>query len=285
VSDNETFMERIVRRLRIPDQPSPGHRDRLWQRMVEVFGQAKRRHERKGAAARAWSSFWVPRGGFRSRSSRLAVLVVVAGVLAGLVLLVAYLTASLSAWFKPAGSPAGVTWPEVLERAHVARSVSCTVTYQAGEAPAQEFQVRFRRPGGYRINGPDTLLIVDHVHGKVLAATRATKQYRIMRLSDLPEANRLVDLFDYLSGLPPLAGRHAGSQLAGEGKVEVFRASDGNRQWTFCIDPATAEPTRIQIESPSAGEQWVLTDLNWHAEGDEELFKLSPPEGYKEIDN
>jgi hypothetical protein len=281
--DEQTQFERLVAGLKIPVAPREAHRRGLWQRVLDVFGQALKRYETAGPIRRRWMTLSAPGGLLYSRARRVMALGVMGLAVAALAL---HLTVGLMAgwkWFRagthpPMPAPA-VQWTDVLDRLRGARAARFSMTIQPPGGTAQTYVVSVLRPGCLRLAGPDYIQVIDRHFRKVLTLWPQTRTYHLGLLEHQPLDLRLPDVMGELAGLDALAGRAAVSHI---GDTALFRATGGKIQWTLRVDVHTAEPIFIRRLDPIDNMGITLTDFTWQCPLDETDFLLAPPAEYKE---
>lgn len=202
------------------------------------------------------------------------------------------LIAATTALYIIAG-PFGATtsvYAEVAERLQKALTMTYKVTTSmpVEGMPDMEMEVAFKEPGLLRMTGTGGYVsVMDSVQGKGLSIIPATKQFVEMDLSNLPDdpGQNQLSVIEKLRSLPDRADEELGTREVDSRAVQGFRVTEEGITYTVWIDPKTRELVEVEIEFVNApGMSGTMTDIRFDVELPDELFSITPPDGYTHLE-
>jgi outer membrane lipoprotein-sorting protein len=185
--------------------------------------------------------------------------------------------------------PFGATssaYAEVAERLHKALTMTykITTTTPVEWMPDMEMEVAFKEPGLMRMTAPGGYVsVMDAVQGKGLSIDPGKQQFTEMDLSNLPDGpgQNQLNAIEGLRSLPDLADEELGTREIDGRTAQGFRVAAGGITYTVWIDPKTRELVEMEIEFANApGISGTMTDIRYNVDLPDELFTITPPEGY-----
>ncbi len=189
--------------------------------------------------------------------------------------------------------PFGTTstvYAEVAERLHKALTMTykITTTTPVEWMPDMEMEVAFKEPGLMRMTAAGGYVsVMDAVQGKGLSIDPGKQQFTEMDLSNLPDdpgQNQLSGI-EGLRSLPDRADEELGTREIDGRTVQGFRVAAGGITYTVWIDPKTRELVEMEIEFANApGISGTMTDIRYNVDLPDELFTITPPEGYTRLE-
>jgi outer membrane lipoprotein-sorting protein len=189
--------------------------------------------------------------------------------------------------------PFGATstvYAEVAERLHKALTMTYTVTTstQLEGMPDMEIEVAFKEPGLMRMTmAGGYVSVMDSVQGKGLSIIPAKKQFIEMDLSNLPDdpGQNQFNAIEKLRSLPDRADEELGTREIDGRVVQGFRVTEEGVTHTVWIDPKTRELVEVETEIANApGMSSTMTDIRFDVELPDELFSITPPDGYTRLE-
>ena len=192
--------------------------------------------------------------------------------------------------FHTIGGSAGTVYADVVKQLQKARTLIYTVTSTTPVEgiSATEIEVAFKEPGFMRMTMPGGYAtVMDWTTGKGLSIIPPRNQFLEMELGNMPDdaAQREFDAIEKLRTLPDRADEDLGEQIMDGRTVHGFRVTEGSMIHTVWIDPKTRELILVEMESTNIpGMSATMTDFQFNVELEDELFSLSPPEGYSRMD-
>ncbi|MFC1635056.1 outer membrane lipoprotein carrier protein LolA [Planctomycetota bacterium] len=201
----------------------------------------------------------------------------------------AIIVAVLIGWHYLGGS-SGTVYADVVEQLQKARTLLYTVTSSTPVEgiSATEIEVAFKEPGYMRMSMPGGYItVMDWTTGKGLSIIPPRNQFLEMELGNMPDdaAQREFDAIERLRTLPDRADEHLGERIMDGRTVQGFRVNEGGMTNTVWIDPKTRELVLVEMESTSVpGISGTMSDFQFNVELEEELFSLTPPDGYSRMD-
>jgi outer membrane lipoprotein-sorting protein len=198
-------------------------------------------------------------------------------------------TISLNYFVGPIGVTTSV-YAEVAERLQKALTMTYTVTTSmpVEGMPDMEMEVAFKEPGLMRMTGTGgSVSVMDSVQGKALSIIPATKQFVEMDLSNLPDdpGQNQLSVIEKLRSLPDRADEELGTREVDSRTVQGFRVTEEGITYTVWIDPKTRELVEVEIEFVNApGMSGTITDIRFDVELPDELFSITPPDGYTHLE-
>ena len=188
------------------------------------------------------------------------------------------------------GGSAGTVYADVVKQLQKARTLIYTVT---STTPVEgisdtEIEVTFKEPGFMRMTMPGGYItVMDWSTGKGLSLIPPRNQYIEMELDNMPNdaAQREFDAIESLRTLPERADEDLGERIMDGRTVHGFRVNEGGMTNTVWIDPKTRELVLVEMESANLPDtSATMTDFQFNVELEDELFSLTPPDGYARMD-
>ena len=189
----------------------------------------------------------------------------------------------------PFGATSSV-YAEVAERLHKALTMTYTVTTSTPleGMPDMEMEVAFKEPGLMRMTmAGGYVSVMDSVQGKGLSIIPAKKQFIEMDLSNLPDdpGQNQLSTIEKLRSLPDRADEELGERKINGRDVQGFRVTEEGVTYTVWIDPKTRELVEVETEFLNApGMSSTMTDIRFDVELPDELFSITPPDGYSRLE-
>ncbi len=189
--------------------------------------------------------------------------------------------------------PFGATstvYAEVAERLHKALTMTYTVTTTTPleGMPDMEMDVAFKEPGLMRMTMTGGYVsVMDAVQGKALSIIPQKKQFIEMDMSNLPDdpGQSQLDAIEKLRSLPDRADEELGTMEIDGRVVQGFRVTEEGVTNTVWIDSKTRELVEVEIEFANApGMSGTMTNFQFNVELPDELFSLTPPDGYTRLE-
>jgi outer membrane lipoprotein-sorting protein len=150
-----------------------------------------------------------------------------------------------------------------------------------------EMDVAFKEPGLMRMTMPGGYIsVMDSVQGKGLSIIPARKQFVEMDLSNLPNdaGQRQFDAIEKLRSLPDRADEELGERTIDGRVVQGFRVTEAGVTHTVWIDLKSRDLVEVQTEFANApGMSSTMTNFRFNVDLPDELFSLTPPDGYTRI--
>jgi outer membrane lipoprotein-sorting protein len=177
---------------------------------------------------------------------------------------------------------------DVRERISAAKTIGFTArVIPPGDAESSQFRVQFRRPGWVRQEAPSGIVsVLDFSTRQGLTLIPAQNRAIRLTLGNLADPSSLrdgrwnfvADVRDLLDSpnVRPLGSRRINGRVA-----SGWYAQAGRRWLRAWLDSETGEPLRIVMAGPLGHGRVVLSEFDFDAELDDELFSLSAPEGYQ----
>lgn len=264
---DEKDFKKIVERLEIDSKPRPAHREKLRRQMLSVFKETCERSLRAGA----WQFL-----GKTIMKSKITKLAVAAVIIIAVLIAINYFGGSINV--------TSAAFAEVAEQLRNARTLTCTIITHTEIAymPTMRMDVAFKEPGYMRFSGAVGIVsIADATKKKGLLINPLRKEFTEMDLSNLPAEQSQINVIEQLRTLPDRADEVLGEKEMNGRIVQGFRVTEDGLDKTVWVDTETWELVRMEIEFANApGVHGVVTDFKFNVELDDELFSLTPPEGY-----
>jgi len=184
----------------------------------------------------------------------------------------------------------GRVYAEVAERLHKALTMTYTLTTSTPVegVPQMDVEVAFKEPGLMRMTmSGGYISIMDSVQGKGLSIIPERKQFVEIDMSNLPDdgGQRQFDAIEKLRSLPERADEELGEREIDGRTVRGFRVTEGGVIHTVWIDPKTRELVEEEMEFINApGMSGRMTNFRFNVELPDELFSLTPPDGYTRLE-
>jgi len=189
----------------------------------------------------------------------------------------------------PFGATTSV-YAEVAERLQKALTMTykITTTTPVEWMPDMEMEVAFKEPGLMRMTMTGGYVsVMDAVQGKALSIIPQKKQFIEMDLSNLPDdpgQNQLSGI-ERLRSLPERADEELGTREIDGRTVQGFRVTEEAVTNPVWIDSKTRELVEVEIEFANApGMSGTMTNFQFNVELPDELFSLTPPDGYTRLE-
>jgi outer membrane lipoprotein-sorting protein len=189
----------------------------------------------------------------------------------------------------PFGATTSV-YAEVAERLHkaVTMTYKMTTTMPLEEMPDMEMDVAYKEPGLMRMTmAGGYISVMDAVEGKGLSIIPEKKQFIEMDMSNLPDdpSKNPLDTIEKLRSLPDRADEELGETEVDGRTVQGFRVTEEGVTLTVWIDPKTRELVEVEAEIVNApGMGSTMTDIRFDVELPDELFNITPPDGYTRLE-
>ncbi len=181
-------------------------------------------------------------------------------------------------------------YAEVAERLQKAMTMTYKVTTSTPveEMPDMEMEVAFKEPGLMRMTMTGGYVsVMDSVQGKGLSIIPGKKQFIEMDLSNLPDdpGQNQLSTIEKLRSLPDRADEELGEREINGRDVQGFRVTEEGVTYTVWIDPKTRELVEVETEFLNApGMSSTMTDIRFDVELPDELFSITPPDGYSRLE-
>ena len=188
------------------------------------------------------------------------------------------------------GGSSGTVYADVVQQLQKARTLMYKVTSSipVEGVPAMEIEVAFKEPGFMRMTMPGGYVtVMDWTTGKSISLIPPRNQFIEMELDNMPDdaAQREFDAIERLRTLPERADEQLGERIMDGRTVQGFRVNEGGTINTVWIDPKTRELLLVEMESKNAPDMCVtMSDFQFNVEMGDELFSLTPPDGYSRMD-
>jgi len=187
----------------------------------------------------------------------------------------------------PFGTTASV-YAEVAERLNRARTMTYKMITTTPEwMPDMEIEVAFKEPGLMRMTmAGGYVSVMDAVQGKGLSIVPDRKQFIEIDISNLPDdrGQNQLSTIERLRSLPDSADEELGTRVIDGQTVQGFRVSEEGFTYAVWIDPETRELVEIETEMVNApGISGTMTDIRFNVELSDELFSITPPDGYTRL--
>ena len=187
-------------------------------------------------------------------------------------------------------STTSTVYAEVAERLQKAMTMTYKVTTSTPveEMPDMEMEVAFKEPGLMRMTMTGGYVsVMDSVQGKGLSIIPGKKQFIEMDLSNLPDdpGQNQLSTIEKLRSLPDRADEELGEREINGRDVQGFRVTEEGVTYTVWIDPKTRELVEVETEFLNApGMSSTMTDIRFDVELPDELFSITPPDGYSRLE-
>ncbi len=184
----------------------------------------------------------------------------------------------------------GRVYAEVAERLHRARTMIYNVTTSTPVEgmPDMTTEVAFKEPGLMRMTmSGGYVSIMDSVQGKGLSIIPERKQFVEIDMTNLPNdaGQHQLDAIEKLRSLPERADEELGEREIDGRTVQGFRVTEGSVIHTVWIDPKTRELVEEEMEFINApGMSGKMTNFRFNVDLPDELFSLTPPDGYTRLE-
>jgi len=188
------------------------------------------------------------------------------------------------------GGPAGTVYADVVEQLQKARTLMYTVTSSTAVEgiPDMEIEVAFKEPGYMRMAMPGGYVtVMDWTTGEGLSIIPPRNQFIEMDMENMPDdaARREFDAIERLRTLPDRADEDLGERTMDGRTVHGFRVNEAGKSYTVWIEPKTRDLVLVEMEFANVpGMSAAMTDFKFNLELEDELFSLTPPEGYTRMD-
>jgi len=129
--------------------------------------------------------------------------------------------------------------------------------------------------------------VMDSVQGKALSIIPAREQFIEMDMSNLPDdqGQNQLSVVEKLRSLPDRADEELGTREIDGRTVQGFSVTEEGVTYTVWIDPKTRELVEIETEYANApGMNGTMTDIRFNVELPDELFSITPPDGYTRLE-
>jgi len=191
--------------------------------------------------------------------------------------------------FHYLGGSAGNVYADVAERLQKARTLLYTITTSTPVEwmPDLRMEIAFKEPGYMRMTMPGGYVsVMDCLQGKALSIIPDKKQFIEMEMSNLPGdgGRRQFETIEKLRSLPERADEIIGEKQIDGRTVQGFRVSEGGMTYTVWIDPKSRELVEVEVTFDGAPQMsGTMTDFRFDAELGDELFSITPPDGYTRL--
>ncbi len=189
----------------------------------------------------------------------------------------------------PFGTTTSV-YAEVAERLQKALTMTYKITTSmpVEGMPDMEMEVAFKEPGLMRMTMTGGYVsVMDSVQGKALSIIPAREQFIEMDMSNLPDdqGQNQFNAIEKLRSLPDRADEELGTREIDGRVVQGFRVTEEGVTHTVWIDPKTRELVEVETEIANApGMSSTMTDIRFDVELPDELFSITPPDGYTRLE-
>ncbi len=250
-----------IKGLRLDDRQSYAFHDELYDRAVETY--AKGREKRK--ALFQWKN--------KARKFALATSILIV------------MGAAVWTLMSVPGALASVSLGAVLKEIRKVRPVTYNANVREGDSAPYKMHWMVSASGRARWITPDgAITIVDPVQGEIIMLTPANKTFRTITYQTDKQRH---DPLEQIRKLQETDGGFAGTEQLDGQLTNVFQIKQQDRTITIWADAQTNLPIRVEIittaktaTAPSQRTSMILSDFVWGADLPEELFALTPPEGY-----
>jgi len=182
-----------------------------------------------------------------------------------------------------------VAWADVLENVEAARTVMCILEIENGD-DRDVFTSRVMEPYHWRLDAIESpydyrasihdgrinkcLLLYSHTKMAVLNTDEGYPGYKVNTYEKLKR--------DFRDGTE----KNLGQVVLNGRDTACFEITRGSKKITVWADPATALPIQIEeIRDDNGRAKRILrSDIKFDVEFDEQLFSMTPPEGYCLLD-
>lgn len=182
-----------------------------------------------------------------------------------------------------AGKGSSEAFAQAVRKLREAHKMSCIATIKAGSTTTINVELAFKAPSIIRkVQGTDTIAIVDMAANKGIALFPSQKRYLEMRVDLMTSQSAGMDnLITELRSLPREANRKLGLKNI-RGKVaQGFSVNSGAGAVETWVDPATGDPIQIEIVmDKKSGTTLSMSEIKLDPPLDDALFNLAPPAGY-----
>lgn len=182
-----------------------------------------------------------------------------------------------------AGNGSSKAFAQALRKLREAQKMSCLTTIKTGGTTTLSVELAFKAPSIIRkVQGKDTVAIVDMAAGKGIALFPGMKRYLEMRVDLISSQTAGMDnLITAVRSLPADATKKLGLKNI-RGKVaQGFSSGSGMGTVETWVDPVTGDPIQIDIMmDKKSGTSLSMTDIKLDPPLGDELFSLKPPAGF-----
>jgi outer membrane lipoprotein-sorting protein len=194
------------------------------------------------------------------------------------------------AYFVGFYSPgATLAFDEVARPLSEATSLSYTMTTQvSGVKDPISLRVLFKAPNLVRSERPgESAVVADVKNYKMLVLDLKNKTALLQegKLGDEKDAGESspVRMLEELRKLVEKEGKPAGKKRIGDVEAQGFLVKSKGHEMTVWADPKSKRPLRIEmsVRVSDLEAQIVLSDFRLNPKLDDDLFRLTPPEGYR----
>jgi hypothetical protein len=192
---------------------------------------------------------------------------------------------------------ASVAWADVLNNINAAKTVAFILESESENQIGTEFWEK----GDVKIKGPYRLF--DGISGHCFANGKPSES-TMRSIMDISHQNQFILIYpkikwaytgndggndalltydeitkDFRNGTEENLGR-----VKINGRVTIcFKVSENNNEITIWADPVTGLPIRIERLAIDEKDKTVLSNINFNIELDDELFKITVPDGYASV--
>ncbi len=183
-------------------------------------------------------------------------------------------------------------YAQVVGLIHKAHTITFSTVTQTGQPnmPTVRMDIAFKEPAYMRTSTADGYICVLDATGDVIkgiSIVPVAKNYvrfEIENLPDNPNAGPLVSVEELLA-LPNEADEALGRKEIDGRMLEGYRVHKDDATTTVWIDPVTGQLARAEMEfAKTPSMNMILTDFQFNAPLDDELFSLEPPAGYAVVE-
>lgn len=207
-------------------------------------------------------------------------------------------TVTLTSWLIPSSAGPSIAFADVQERLKQVHSVTYTESMTVPGKKEPEMSQRIMIFGSHlkraerrdeRADGLDTIEITDMKQGITLMLIPKLKQASINEFDVSTDAAKTFSFYERISKMAAEAGQQLPDREINGKQALVFYLEEkhGTRTFerTFCVDPKTRLPVRVEVKIRSTEKSmqptdWVLEKFVFDGKLDKSLFDTTPPDDY-----
>ena len=200
--------------------------------------------------------------------------------------------AGVAVWMGSGEPGKSAAWADVQEKIRKAQTMTSTLTMRQKGAPPLVMRIMIKEPGLMRqeLTQPaEAVNIMDMSRGDMLSLMPKEKKAIRIDLSGLPEAiRREHEKGNYMAETKKLIEESetelGEKQIAGR-QVKGYRTSKHGVGMDIWADAKTGDPVQIEMTMFEDAVKAVMTELQFDADLDDDLFSLEVPPGYTLMEN
>jgi outer membrane lipoprotein-sorting protein len=190
------------------------------------------------------------------------------------------------------GGFASVSYAQVADQIRAVRSMTCTVTIQGTDPnkPAVSMRMMFMDPDKTRMQMPGTRMVVitDAAAHRVLMLndsdkTATTTDFSTTNTPATRPTDQKLDLIEQFKNLANGESAPAPDRQIGQVRAKGFHILQRGYDAIVYADPKSGVPIEIDFEHLPGADHVSMSDFQFDANLDPALFSVTPPDGYKVV--